>query len=918
MDRVFLGRVAYFLLGVCPALAQTDAGEQFFETRIRPLFAARCYSCHGPGIQTAGLDLSTGEWLRKGPGGRPLVLPGDAANSRLLQVVGYRERIQMPPGGKLADAEISALRQWVEMGAPWPRSGPQSTSAQHWSFRPVQLVPPPQVKNEAWVRSPVDRFILARLEQRGLMPAPAADKLTLIRRATYDLTGLPPTAEAVRDFLTDSSPGAFEKVVDRLLASPRYGERWGRHWLDIARYGDSTGVDEDRYYPYAWRYRDYVIEAFNQDLPYDQFIRQQIAGDLAPPGPDGNVNTKGIVATGFLALGPKLLAEQDKTKVLYDIIDEQIDVTGKAILGLTLSCARCHDHKFDPISIRDYYSLASIFASTKQLAKLEGIVSELYFAPLVPRDVAMRYESHQKKVEEKKREIDELTSDEARMRRDALAPGIARYMLAARKVSIDKVPVADVATELSLDASLLKRWVEYLKPTNERKPHLEAWFGASRETAETIAAQYQSEFIATAEQRNRALADWKLKSAAARQRGEEPPPAPRFQPGENRFFTEVSASPGPLALAGEEKEKNFSAAGKIRFDQLNGELKQLKDASPPTPPFACAVAEGEPVEQRVFLRGNHESRGDVTPKRLPIALAGENQPPVTSGSGRRELAAWLADPRNPLTARVMVNRIWQGHFGEGIVRTPSNFGLTGEPPSHPELLDWLAAEFLARGWSVKAMHRIIMASSAYQMSSEASAEQREKDAGDRLLSRFPMRRLTVEEIRDSLLALDGSLDFSMGGSLLIDHTQEKEFSEGRKSLSPEATKRRSVYLPLRRANLASMYTLFDFGDASTSTEARTQTNVAPQALFMMNSAFVAERTQSLARNLLSGYKDNIRRIEGAWLLALGRQPQPMETQRALEYLERFPAKPENVEGPLLAWASLCRALVASNDFIYVH
>jgi hypothetical protein len=369
---------------------------------------------------------------------------------------------------------------------------------------------------------------------------------------------------------------------------------------------------------------------------------------------------------------------------------------------------------------------------------------------------------------------------------------------------------------------------------------------------------------------------------------------------------------------GKGKEKKYSPAGRIRFEKLDHELKELKDASPPPPPFACAVAEGDPVEQRVFLRGSHESPGEAVPKRFPVALAGAGQPPIASGSGRHELAEWLADPRNPLTARVMVNRIWQGHFGEGIVRTPSNFGLTGETPTHPELLDWLAAEFVARGWSIKAMHRIIMTSSAYRMSGEALPGHGEIDANNRLLSRFPMRRLDVEEIRDSLLALDGSLDFSMGGTLLKDYTQEKEFSEGRKSLSPEASKRRSVYLPLRRANLAGIYTLFDFGDATTSTEARTQTNVAPQALFMMNSAFVAERAQSVARYLLGSYTDDVRRIERAWFLALGRPPQPQETQQALEYLERFPAGAGGSEGRLLAWSSLCRALVASNDFIYVH
>src|SRR5581483_9948224 len=354
-------RFAILLLALAPALeaanpALSPEHIEFFEKRVRPLLAARCQGCHNAKQNTAGLDLTSAAGARK------FVVPGDVSNSRLLQVVGYQERIKMPPTGRLKDEEIATLREWVRVGAPWPAAetsagipsnevGRDFSRAQKefWSFRPLRQSAPPAVKDEGWVRSPVDRFILARLEAHGLHPAPAAGKLTLIRRATLDLTGLLPTEEEVKAFLADNSAQAFERVVERLLASPRYGEQWGRHWLDIARYADSTGADEDHRYPYAWRYRDYVIDAFNRDLPYDRFIREQIAGDLMPAPDNGAVNTAGIIATGFLALGPKLIAEQDKIKMFYDIVDEQIDVTGKAFLGLTLACARCHDHKFDPI-----------------------------------------------------------------------------------------------------------------------------------------------------------------------------------------------------------------------------------------------------------------------------------------------------------------------------------------------------------------------------------------------------------------------------------------------------------------------------------------------------------------------------------------------------------------------------------------
>jgi cytochrome c553 len=913
-----------------PAASGQSAGQEqaeFFEKRVRPLLVTRCQACHDAARHTAGLDLTSAAGLRKGADSGPVFLTGDVENSRLVRAVGYQERIKMPPTGRLKDEEIAVLREWVRMGAPWP--SPQNGSAgapeqgysraqrEFWSFRPLKRVAPPRVKDEAWVFSPIDRFILARLEERGLRPAPPADKVTLIRRAALDLTGLPPAEQDVRSFLADNSPAAFETVVDRLLASPHYGERWGRHWLDVARYADSTGADEDHRYPYAWRYRDYIIDAFNRDLPYNRFMHEQIAGDLLPAADGSGVNTTGIVATGFLALGPKLIAEQDKVKMFYDIVDEQIDVTGKAFLGLTLACARCHDHKFDPISTRDYYSLASIFASTKQLAKLEGTVSKLYFAPLVPKQVADRYGGHQKKIEDKQREIDELNGEEAGRYRDTLAPRLAEYMLAARKVYAGGATAPDAARERSLDAGVLSRWVDYLKPSKERRAHLEPWYNSSPEELLAAAHRYQEEFMAVASERTRAQGEWKARAEAVRARGQEPPEAPKFQPGDNRFFTEVSTAKGPFALPEKEREKVFSASGRARAEELKAELKRLKDSAPSEPPLACGVAEGKNVDQCVFVRGNPEALGEPVAKRLPVVLAGEVQPPIGEGSGRRELAQWLSDARHPLPARVMVNRIWQGHFVQGLVRTPSNFGVTGERPTHPELLDWLAAEFIARGWSVKAMHRLMILSSTYQMSSETEPEKLEKDADNRLLSHFPMRRMSIEEIRDSLLNLDGTLDLTMGGTLQTGQGTDKEFSDDRKSLNPDASKRRTVYLPLRRSNLPSLFTQFDFGDATTSNETRTQTNVAPQALFMMNSQFVAERTRSMAQKLLRTERDDARRVERAWFAVLGRRPEPKEAKEALRYIDEFPTGGDD-GGRLRAWASWCRTLVASNDFIYVH
>ncbi len=886
---------------VCVASAASD-GEKFFETKIRPLLAEKCQQCHGPTKPMAGLDLSSAAGFAKGSDRGPVVVKGDLEGSRLWEVVGYQSRIKMPPSGKLKDDQFAALREWISMGAPWPASDTATTQAGKparrvipWSFQPPRNPAPPSVRNQAWVRNDVDRFILAKLEESGLPPAGPADKLTLLRRATFDVTGLPPTEAEIREFLDDRAPDAFARVVDRLLSSPRYGERWGRHWLDVARYADSTGADEDHRYPHAWRYRDYVIDSFNRDVPYDRFVTEQIAGDLLPAEKPGEVNVRGITATGFLALGPKLIAEQDKVKMLYDMIDEQIDVTGRAFLGLTLACARCHDHKFDPISTKDYYSLASIFASTKQLSKIEGTVSELYFAPLVPKEVAERYKAHQKKIQAKKEEINEVLADEKTRYAAAMMPRLGDYIFAAWTHG---------KTD-GLDAAAAARWADYLKPTQERRPHLERLYQAAPGDLARVAREYQAQFETTWAEWQGKLAAWKRGGANAEK--------PKFLAGTDRFFYDIYLDKGPLTLPEKEREQAFTPESKRRLTELRAELDELTKTSPPQPPLACAAAEGSIVTQRVFIRGNPESRGDEVQKGFPLILTGGRQPAISEGSGRRELARWIADANHPLTARVMVNRIWQWHFGEGLVRTPSNFGVMGEPPTHSELLDYLARRFVDSGWSIKGMHRLLMLSSAYQMSTQITPKQWEEDPANRLWSHFQRRRLDVEEIRDSLLFLDKTLDYTMGGSIQQGEGTDKEFSDDRKSLSPDESKRRTVYLPVRRSNLPSLLNLFDFGDATTTGEGRAQTNVAPQALFMMNSGFVADRAAGMAKQLLGDSQaSDSARVERASLASLGRQASPEEVRAALEYLRGYPGAKD------AAWQSYCKLLLASNDFIYVN
>ena len=504
----FLRSIVTVGLATSPTLAQAADPVEFFEKKIRPIFADNCQGCHNPELKTGGLDLSTPEGFANGSQSGPIVSRDNPESSRLLGVVSYEEKLKMPPRMKLGDPQIAALRQWVLAGAPWPgiEVTPSSNVEEHqagteeplftedqrnfWAFQPVSDPAPPEVKTESWIQSPIDRFVLAKLDKKGLEPASPADQLTLLRRATFDLTGLPPTEEEIAEFVADDSPEAFERVVTRLLGSPRYGERWGRHWLDVARYADSTGNDEDHRYPHAWRYRDYVIAAFNEDMPYDQFVREQIAGDLLPSDDPNGVNRRGIVA-----LGPKAIAQQDKDKMLYDVYDEQMDVVTKAFMGLTVTGARCHDHKFDPILTKDYYSLVGIFASTKSFRFPRTFVSKPWVTPLGPEEEYQRYLQHRDDIAAKNFEIVDTVSEHVERHNRRLVAKLAKYMLAARRVYHDGAAPGGVAVEEQLDKEVLGRWVAYLKPqTDDGRVHLTDWHSAPEGMLPEIALAYQVRF----------------------------------------------------------------------------------------------------------------------------------------------------------------------------------------------------------------------------------------------------------------------------------------------------------------------------------------------------------------------------------------------------------------------------------------
>ncbi len=915
--------------------AQDAAQQEFFEKKIRPIFANNCQRCHNPKAKLAGLDLTTAEGFSRGGASGSVVNREKPDESRLLKVISYDREMKMPPSGKLKDHEIAALTEWVKMGAMWPgavqaiasENWPKNSSVRpftneekvFWSYQPVEAVTPPAVKAGSWVKSPIDRFVLARLEEKHLKPAPAADKLTLLRRATFDLTGLPPTETEIRDFLADSTPDAFKKVVERLLGSPRYGERWGRHWLDVARYADSTGNDEDHRYPYAWKYRDYVIESFNNDLPYDQFIREQVAGDLLPAKDGGAVNRRGVIATGFLALGPKAIAQQDKKKMLYDVYDEQVDVTTRAFMGLTVSCARCHNHKFDPILTKDYYSLINIFGSTRSFTNPDSHVSDVLEKPLVPKAEFERYlaakKEHQAKESRVRIAIGEIVDEVKDHAVKQHSPRLAEYFLAARKVYEGGAELAGAARQANLNEDLLKSWVEFLKPGVEIRGYLNQWNAASPDNLTGAAQNYQERFQKRFVEWEERVNKWRLEYKKALAENKPLPGKPNFEAGDDRFFNDVYFAGGPFAV-GDNDKKRFSPEQWSQLTAFHEQQTQLKKSAPVEPDMACAIEEGEPVEQKVFIRGDYNNHGEDAPKGFPAILARYDTKPSFTGSGRLQLADWLTQPNHPLTARVMANRIWQWHFSEGLVRTPDNYGKMGERPTHPELLDYLATQFVRSGWSIKAMHRIIMLSSAYQMASENPDI--EPDADNRLLTRFNRRRLSVEEMRDGLLAIDGTIDFTMGGTLQTGRGTDGENNQGRLSFNPEKSKRRTVYLPLRRANLPTLLNLFDFGDATTTTGKRQLTNVATQALFWLNSEFLNERALDVAKSLLDKKEmTDEARIDAAYARILNRHPSRGEIIGASNYVAGFRQKFAGEKTDQKAWQSLCRVLMSSNDFVYV-
>jgi Protein of unknown function (DUF1553)/Protein of unknown function (DUF1549)/Planctomycete cytochrome C len=875
-------RCCLALIVVLPAWA-TDA--EFFESKVRPILAANCYTCHTD-TAMGELRLDSLEAVLKGGKSGPVVIPGKPEESVLIQAVRRTHaRLKMPPTGPLAAADVDALIEWVRRGVPWGETAAQNAPAgqlRFWAFQRVNKPIVPEVKKKAWVRTPVDAFVLARLESKGMDPVKAADRRTWLRRVTLDLTGLPPTPEEVDAFLKDRSPEAYRKVVDRLLESPHYGERWARHWLDLARYSDgllAAGVDTPM--PNAYRYRDWVVEAFNKDLPYDRFVKAQIAADLMPEDQRKEL----MAGLGFQALGGNA--------------NDQVDVTTKAFLGLTVGCAQCHDHKYDPIPTRDYYSLLGVFKSSAK-----------HDYPLVDENQAKLYTEQKKKIDRLKEALDDYLIVQQKELVDLLARNTARYLVATWKQG--RGEAADTA---GLDEETLRRWVTYLKEPDKEHPFLKPWFevlaqNPSEDQVRKAAEEYQKFALDLIEEAKEI--DDKNYVAFGGKKG--------MKDERTRQYTNIVALPvlkfyqwreiasGPYNIDGYRAPAGIYYYGAKELDrwlgghamqyvaQLRGEIAALEKDLPPMYPFLHAMKEGpKPEDVRVAIRGDADTPGELAPRRFLSALCNGEPARFTKGSGRLELAEAISSAENPLTARVMANRVWQHHFGQGIVKTPSNFGLNGEQPTHPELLDYLAAQLVESGWSLKALHRTILLSSTYALSTANDEMNLEKDPENKLLWRASvLPRLDLEALRDSVLSVSGKLDRKLGGP---------------PEVLSDTSLRRSLYLTVSRTRLDPTMALFDFPDPNATTDERPVTTGPLQALFFLNSKFVADQARSLEERLTrEAGPEAGAKVERAYRLLYGRRPDPEELDLALKYVASGGS----------SWQQFLQALLGSAEFTSVN
>ncbi len=898
-------RLAIAVVCACTA-APAAPDSEHFEMRIRPLLAKSCYGCHST-APMGGLAVNSRAALLKGGNNGPAIIPGKPEESLLIKAVRQPDdKLKMPmQAERLSAREIEDLAAWIKDGAAWPDAALPDASAAtkkssyvitpeqraFWAFRPATKPAPPRVKNGALEKSAkgdIDRFILAKLEDKGLAPNRPAAKRDLIRRAYIDLTGLPPTFDEVEAFANDASPGAYPAMVDRLLQSEHYGERWGRYWLDVARYADDK-LNNDVEDPYAnsFRYRDWVIRAFNDDMPYDLFVKAQIAGDQIQDAKYKDL----AVGLGMYGIGPELT-------------DDSVDVTTRGFLALTGACAQCHDHKFDPIPTKDYYAISGVFTSTRR-GEME----------LAPADTVAKYKAQEKRVKEVEDRITAFLHNQASQLAEILASESPRYIRAARKVL---GPVADqkkpdrvradskrIAAEDGLDAETLDRWVKLLSDPNMDNPHLKGWREESfdlakfRETALNVLKERKAvddeNFLRRGGAKKQVLQEFVAVAL----------PLDKFQLWRDLFFSdfygnEFKQEEDGILYYGPNRgylksdgtiERFLDGPWKAHLAAMRAELRVVRSDLPARYPFAHIIKDAKVHNERIQIGGQKENLGEEAPRAFLSILCDGPPRPFKDGSGRLELAEAIANAKNPLTARVMVNRIWQRHFGEGLVRTLSNFGRMGEKPSHPELLDYLTSRFVESGWSIKALHREIMLSTTYLLSADMSDRNFRVDPDNRLLWRANRKRMDAEALRDSLLLVSGDLDRSAGGPPL--------------KMENAGMHKRTVYGFVSRRKLDGTLSLFDFPNPNASAEQRLVTLTPLQQLYFLNSAFVNDRAQALAAKLAG---DPEARIRGAYKTILGRLPAADELKTSLEYIK---AGKED-------WPGFAKILLSSNEFLFVN
>ncbi len=913
---------------------ELDAGSvDFFEAKVRPLLVAHCYECHSDDAAKAenlqgGLRLDNRAGVQQGGESGPVIVPGKPDESVLIKSVRYTEKaIQMPPKEPLSAEQVAILEKWVAMGAPDPREGSAAVASvkrgidfevgrRQWAFQPPVKHAAPNISDNNWPQQSLDFFVLAALEQRSLQPVRLATRQELIRRATFDLIGLPPTPEEVVAFENDTEPGAWERVIDRLLASPHYGERWGRYWLDVARYADDQGNSFLTPTPAAYLYRDWVVKALNDDMPYDEFVRLQIAGDEVP-GPAADYVTR-LAGLGFQSLGPQFRkGAAGEAKAKADELEDRVDTLSRGILGLTVSCARCHDHKFDPIPTRDYYSIAAAYNGAdwpnRMLASPEAIeVHKTWTA----------------QVEQQTAGLKKWKDDQARQPGRLALEKADAYAIAATKMLVlrnHKLPLDEhaLAKQESLELYFLNRWVKILGESSD-----EPIFKGLRDTAKQANDSATVESTDLMRQQAEALKATVITALDALKASEQPATDPGQQPApvppaQDRLLTVLwKDANAPFFVAENDLAGFLAEPEKQQLANLQTQLEALTETPAPSGPMMPSIHGGGQAMQ-VFVRGNPENLGEPAPPGFLRILSPPDQQAEGKPFSRLDLANAIVSPQNPLTARVFVNRVWHYHFGRGIVPTLSNFGKLGSPPTHPELLDTLAVQFMESGWSIKRLHREIMRSATYQLSSAQHEGNMAIDPGNEYLWRMTPRRLDIEAWRDALLSVSGKLDTQVGGPSVDQTTPGVKEVEGFNFFSRlngfeadnPAGRRRTLYTVVSRYAPNATLTLFDFPEPNVTSDQRNVTTVPQQQLFVLNSPFMFEMSREFAKRLEQAASNDQDRIQLGWQLAFARPPAENEIAVALEFLQS-PAEPATAD-QLNRWEQLSHALLASNEFMFL-